>query len=230
MLNFSKYFVVLFLLMALSCNSKKETEAPVVVEVDTTKPQRDNKKPDPTIAVKDDFTALTKADEEQEDKTHMDMSYFPSNYALTKANNAPVQLQIRVTYSRPHKRDRPVIFGDSTAPVPYGKLWRLGANETTEIEFLKPVTINNKKINPGRYTLYAIPKKDNWTIIISSDLYTWGDFNYDNKKDIVRTVVPVNTGKFSLETFLIYFQRTATGCNMIMSWDDVIVALPITMA
>jgi hypothetical protein len=213
-----------------SCTSKKEKEEPIQPKRDTlTVTPYDRSKPDPNIAVKDDYTKLTKADEEREDKTQMDISYFPSNYALDKAQLKPIQLLIRILYSRPHKRDRPVIFGDSTAPVPYNRVWRLGANESTEIEFLKPVMINNKKINAGRYTVYAIPTKEKWTVIFNSSMYTWGDFNYDATKDVVRMEVPTNATNFSLETFLIYFQKTATGCNMIMTWDNVVVALPINI-
>jgi hypothetical protein len=220
---------LLILLTFLSCNNNVDNKPITSTKKDTILPPIDRKRPDPSIEVKDDFTQLTKFDEEKEDKTHMDMSYFPSNYALDKAQQKPVQLLIRVIYSRPHKRDRTIIFGDSTAPVPYNRLWRLGANESTEIEFAKPVIINNKKLNAGRYTLFAIPKKDAWTIIVNSNMYTWGDFNYDDKKNIVQADVPVKNTNFNVETFLIYFQKTTTGCSMIMTWDDVAVALPIIM-
>jgi hypothetical protein len=217
----------IFFISGFSCKEKKRDAGLTEPTQDTVIIKPDKNKPDPSIAVKDDYTQLTKEDEEREDKTHMDMSYFPSNYALDKAQQKPVQLVIRVIYSRPHKRDRPVIFGDSTSPVPYNRIWRLGANESTEIEFMKPVQINNKKISAGRYTVYAIPQKDKWTLIINSNLFTWGDFNYDPLKDVVKIDLPVNNTKFPLETFLLYFQKTNTGCNMIMSWDTVAVSLPI---
>ncbi len=224
---FKKNITFLLFLFFISCNNSTELKPTTTNKKDTILPPIDRKKPDPSIEVKDDFTQLTKFDEEKEDKTHMDMSYFPSNYALDKAQQKPVQLLIRVIYSRPHKRDRPVIFGDSTAPVPYDRIWRLGANESTEIEFAKPVVINNKKLNAGRYTLFAIPKKDSWKIIVNSNIYTWGDFNYDDKKNLVQADVQVKNTNFNVETFLIYFQKTITGCSMIMTWDDVAVALPI---
>ncbi len=226
-----KHYIIplLILLIAISCRNNTAYNAPTTQQ-EITLTTNTNKPLDTTIVVKDDFSLLTQADEEKEDKTHMDMSYFPSNYALEKAQGKPVQLILRVTYSRPHKRDRSVIFGDSTAPVPYNKLWRLGANETTELELIKPVTINNTKLIPGRYTLYAIPNKNSWKIMVNSNLYTWGDFNYDNKKDLVTVEVPVQYTKFSLETFLIYFQKNNTGCSMILTWDNVLVAVPIVIS
>lgn len=225
-----KGFCCCFLFFIIvSCNTNnKEKNIPPDYK-DTSNTSHFKRFPDSTIAVKDDFTLLTKEDEEREDKSHMDMSYFPSNYALEKALGKPISLIIRVTYSRPHKSGRSTIFGDSAVLVPYGKLWRLGANETTEIEFLKPVTIENKKINPGRYSVYAIPLKNKWTIILNSAMYTFGDFNYDISKDVVRANASIYKSKFQLETFLIYFQKTNNGCNMIMAWDDVIASLPISI-
>src|SRR4051794_25914645 len=80
------------------------------------------------------------------DKSPMDMSYFPANYPLLKiSDKAPDVPSARVIYGRPQKSGRP-IFGDL---VEYGKVWRLGANEATEIEFYKDVTIDNKKMKKG---------------------------------------------------------------------------------
>ena len=225
MFNYNTKYVIICIALLAACNNKKQSVSSNNASVTTV-----NKSPDPSIEVKDDFTLLTKADEEREDKSHMDMSYFPSNYSLEKALKIPVDLKLRVIYSRPHKGSRTKIFGaDTSLLVPYGKLWRLGANETTEIEILKPVSIEGKKINPGRYCVYAIPNKKDWTIIINSQLFTFGAFNYDATKDVIRAKALVSPSKFSLETFLIYFQKTNTGCNMIFSWDDVVANLPITI-
>jgi hypothetical protein len=219
------FFCFTILFLNINCTTKKENSATV-----NTKPTVSNKAPDPGIEVKDDFTQLTKADEEREDKSHLDISYFPSNYALEKALKANVDLKIRIAYSRPHKGTRTQIFGsDTSLLVPYGKLWRLGANETTEIEFIKPVSIEGKKINPGRYSVYAIPNKNDWTIILNNQLYTFGAFNYDESKDVVRAKAAVVASRFNLETFLIYFQKSNTGCNMILSWDNIVANLPITI-
>lgn len=223
--NLTYFFI--FAIAIFSCKSKTKNSNSSNTNPVSVKNTISTKAPDTNLAIKSDFTQLTKEEEEREDKSHMDMSYFPSNYALEKALGKPVQLSIRAIYSRPHKGARTTIFGDSAVLVPYGKLWRLGANETTEIEFLRPVMFGNKKVNPGRYTLYAIPYKDKWTVILNKELYTFGDFNYNELSDIVRATAVVNKAKFKVETFFIYFQKTNNGCNLTMCWDDVVATLPI---
>jgi len=89
----------------------------------------------------------------------------------------------RIFYSRPQKQGRK-IFGEL---VEYGQVWRLGANEATEIEFYKDVKIAGKKVPKGRYTLYAIVNENSWTMIINKETDTWGAFKYDPKKDLLRT-------------------------------------------
>jgi len=158
------------------------------------------------------------------DKSPMDMSYFPANYPIIKLNGkAKEQPLARVIYGRPQKNNRIIFDGI----VKYNEMWRLGANEATEIEFLKPVKINNKPITKGRYTLYCIPTADKWTIIVSKDNYCWGNYSYDNKKDILRTDVKVEKITEIAEAFTAYFEETKTGANLIFMWDDVKTQLPI---
>ncbi|MDB5202042.1 MAG: hypothetical protein JWQ27_1451 [Ferruginibacter sp.] len=160
------------------------------------------------------------------DKSPMDISFYPANYPLLKIQDkASEPLVARVIYSRPQKNNR-VIFGDL---VEYGKVWRLGANEATEIEFFQNVTINNTKVKKGRYTIYTIPTAESWTIIFNKELETWGSFKYDEKKDLLRVVVPVIKQPEIAETFSIYFEKTAGGFTMNSVWDDVKVSLPISL-
>ena len=159
------------------------------------------------------------------DKSPMDMSYYPNNYPVLKIQdkiNEPVIA--RVVYSRPQKAGR-VVFGDL---VKYGELWRMGANEATEIEFYKNVTIGGKKITKGRYTLYAIVNENTWTIIINKDVDTWGAFKYDAKKDIARTTVPVQKTDTTLESLAMIFEKTNSGFNLIIAWENIKAALPVT--
>jgi len=127
----------------------------------------------------------------QLDKSPMDMSYYPSSpssYPILKIQNKITEpLAMRLIYSRPQLNGRKV-FGELQK---YGEVWRLGANEATEIEFFKDVSINNKKIKKGRYTLYCIPYVDKWTIIVNKETDIWGAFKYDSAKDVVRKDVPV---------------------------------------
>src|SRR5262245_18493936 len=83
------------------------------------------------------------------DKSPLDISYYPHNYPVLKIQDKATEpLQARVLYSRPRKEGRPIFGG----LVEYGKVWRLGANEATEIEFFKHVRVNGKRIGKGRYT------------------------------------------------------------------------------
>jgi hypothetical protein len=158
------------------------------------------------------------------DKSPMDMSYYPADYPILKTQNKATTPPVaRVIYSRPQKDNR-VIFGQL---VEYGKVWRLGANEATEIEFFKDVTINGKKVAKGRYTIYAIPTETKWTIILNKDTDTWGAFVYDDKKDVLRTDVPVQTLSTPVDAFSMNFNKTDKGMDLFIAWDSAGVSLPI---
>ena len=160
------------------------------------------------------------------DKSPMDMCYCPDNYPVLKiSEKAAAAPFVRVIYGRPVKNGRS-IFGEL---VEYGKVWRLGANEATEIEFYKDVTIDDKKIKKGRYTLYAIPDQSNWTIIINKDTDTWGAFKYDSANDVARIAVPVKNTNSPVETLSMKFIKTDTGFNLVIAWDTVEVMLPILL-
>jgi hypothetical protein len=160
------------------------------------------------------------------DKSPMDMAYFPINYPVLKIQAKAVEPVIaRVIYSRPQKNNR-TIFGDL---VEFNKVWRLGANEATEIEFFKDVVIGNKKIRKGKYTMYAIVNPDKWTLILNTETDTWGAFKYDEKKDVVRIPLTVQKLIEPLEDFSISFEKINSGANLLIGWDDSLVALPIAV-
>jgi hypothetical protein len=160
----------------------------------------------------------------QVDKSTMDMSYYPNGYPVSKIQDKPTDpLAARVIYSRPLKNGR-TVFGDL---LEYGKVWRLGANEATEIEFYQAVKIGSTKIKKGRYTMYCIPYADKWTFIINKETDTWGSFKYDAKKDIARTEAPVQKQTEITEAFTMVFEKAANGANLIVAWDDVRVSLPL---
>lgn len=159
------------------------------------------------------------------DKSPMDMSYYPNGYPVLKIQDKTTEpLMARVIFSRPQKNAR-VIFGDL---LEYGKLWRLGANEATEIQFFAPSKIGNTKIKRGRYTMYCIPYPEKWTIIINRETDTWGSFKYDKNKDVVRLDVPVQKQAEVLEAFVMAFEKSASGANLIIAWDDIKVNVPIS--
>jgi hypothetical protein len=160
------------------------------------------------------------------DKSPMDMSYFPSDYPILKTQNkAGVSPIARVVYSRPQKDNR-IVFGNL---VEYNKVWRLGANEATEIEFFKDVSIAGKKITKGRYTIYAIPTETKWTIILNKDTDSWGAFVYDEKKDVLRTDVPVQILPAVVDAFSMNFNKTDKGMELFIAWDTVNATLPIVV-
>ncbi len=159
------------------------------------------------------------------DKSPMDMCYFPADYPVLKIQDkAPGPLIARAIYSRPQKNGRK-LFGEL---VEYGKVWRLGANEATELEFFQDVKIDSKKVKKGRYTIYALVDTDKWTIILNKETDTWGAFRYDSTKDIIRTVVPVEKQPEVAEAFSMQFQKATQGATLVINWDDVLVKLPIT--
>ena len=127
-------------------------------------------------------------------------------------------------YSRPQKNGRIIFDGI----VKYNEMWRLGANEATEIDLYQNIKINGKKVKKGRYTMDCIPYIDKWTIIINKETDTWGAFKYDEKKDLLRVDLPVQKQTDIIDAFVMAFDKTATGSNLIIAWDDMKVILPIT--
>ena len=159
-------------------------------------------------------------------KSPMFMSTYPAGFGILKIQDKTTEsLAARIIYSRPQKNNR-AIFGGL---VEYNKVWRFGANENTEIEFFTDVTINNVKVKKGRYSMFAIPTKEKWTLIINKDLNSWGAYKYEQTKDVLRVDVPVQTSAEIADAFYIYFDKAKTGFTLNAGWDNVKVALPISM-
>jgi len=132
---------------------------------------------------------------------------------------------VELSYSRPNVKGRK-IFGDL---VPFGKVWRTGANDATTLTFSDEVTIGGTKIAAGKYGLLSIPDADSWTIIITKQLDVTSPAAYKPSEDVVRVKVPTATMKEPLETFSMQFGDVkATSTNLYMLWANTIVALPIT--
>ncbi|WP_423736808.1 DUF2911 domain-containing protein [Chitinophaga caseinilytica] len=158
------------------------------------------------------------------DPSPMDMAYYPVMYPyVCKVKGEPGALVARAIFSRPQKKGRP-IFGNL---VEYGKVWRLGANEATEVEFFRPVNIGGKSVPKGRYTIYAIPSETKWTVILNKQTDIWGAYKYEPQMDIVRTEVPVIASPEEIEAFSMVFEKAAYGANLLMGWDKTQVSLPI---
>ena len=161
------------------------------------------------------------------DKSPLDMAYYPNNFAHDRKfapDKVGDKAYVRVTYSRPAKKDREV-FGKL---IPYGKVWRTGANEATEIKFYQDVTIQGKKINAGTYALFTIPNEKEWTIILNSDLDYWGAYSYNEAKDVMRVTVPVKKAENVMENFTIQFSKgNQNDTIMQLGWDNTVAELSI---
>lgn len=131
---------------------------------------------------------------------------------------------IKITYSQPHKRGR-AIFG---GVVPYGQVWRTGANEATELTVTRDIKINGTDLKAGSYSLFTIPQKDAWTIIINGELGLWGAYNYNSKLDIARFDVPVTpVTEFVYEAFTILIDPRNARADLVLAWDRSKVIIPI---
>jgi hypothetical protein len=130
---------------------------------------------------------------------------------------------VKVVYSQPLKRDREV-FGKL---VPYGQVWRTGANEATEVTLTRDVMINNQIVKAGTYSLFTIPNADQWTIILNNELGLWGAYNYNERMDVLRFNVPVSANPTFYEAFTISFDQRNEMADLLMMWDKTIVKIPL---
>lgn len=132
---------------------------------------------------------------------------------------------IDLSYSRPAMKGRK-IFGDL---VPFGNVWRTGANQATVLTFGDDVTIGGTKIKAGKYGLLSIPEKNNWTLIISKQLDVTSPAAYKQDQDVVRTVVKTIGMDESMENFTMQFANIkSNSCELHIMWDKTAVVLPIT--
>ena len=128
----------------------------------------------------------------------------------------------RILYGRPQLKGR-----DITRLVPEGQLWRFGANEATELTLYTPMKVNDKKIEAGSYTMFAIPRDNQITIIINSATHIWGTY-YNQKMDVVRMTVPLRQVIESLEVFSMAFQKSNTGIDLHFGWGNYRGTLPFS--
>lgn len=134
---------------------------------------------------------------------------------------------VTVSYGRPSLKGR-TMFGDR---VPYGKVWRTGANKITNLTLSETMTLNGKALTAGTYGLYSIPDADSFTFIINKDANAWGAYDYKEANDVLRLVVkPERVNKRqTTETLTFEFvDVTPTSATLQMRWENVIARLPIT--
>ena len=130
---------------------------------------------------------------------------------------------IKVVYSQPSKRGR-VIFGGAGSLQPYGQIWRVGANEATEITFAKDGTFGGQPVKAGTYTLWAIPGEKEWSVILNTDTHFWGTQHEEHKaKDILTIKVAPKKTPAVIETMAIRFDKK----DMIIEWDQTQIVIPV---
>lgn len=129
---------------------------------------------------------------------------------------------VKVSYGQPSKRDR-VIFGEL---VPYGQVWRTGANESTEITFAKDATFGGKPVKAGSYALFTIPGKSEWTFILNSEVKQPGAFKYNETKakNVLEVTVPAGSVSGDpVEKLTI----TLPSGKLVLEWDKTRVEVPV---
>lgn len=138
-------------------------------------------------------------------------------------------LEMTIDYSRPFKNER-LIFGEESdgALQPYGKYWRLGANEATKLTVNQPITILGNRLETGSYAMYAFPGKDSWTIGFNSTFDDWGAWEPDYDKDVFRIEVIPMTMESVVEQMVISFESSDGHlADIVMRWDQVEIRIPV---
>ncbi|MDY8136948.1 DUF2911 domain-containing protein [Aquimarina sp. 2201CG5-10] len=131
---------------------------------------------------------------------------------------------VKIEYGQPSMAGRQ-IFGKL---IPYGKLWRTGANSSTKISIDKDVLLAKQSIPAGSYGLYSIPGEKDWTIVIHKNTKLWGAGNYNKNDDLVRFKVPVTNLKDKIETLSIHFENFhANGGDLVITWEQTKIIIPL---
>lgn len=135
--------------------------------------------------------------------------------------------EISVFYSQPSKKGREIFGG----LIPFGKVWRTGANEATTFTTNKDIMFGGKPVPAGKYTLWTIPEADHWTVILNGKQYSWGvafsngEASREAASDIVKVEIPVESVTMPLEMFNISFDEATPA--MILSWDKTKITVPL---
>lgn len=128
----------------------------------------------------------------------------------------------KITYSRPSMKERKIFGG----LVPFGEVWRTGANEATELTLTRDILLNQKTIKAGTYSLFTIPDSDKWTIIINAETGLWGAYNYNPKADVLRFDVPVTKTDSPTELLTMKIQQRNEMVDLIISWETTQISIP----
>ncbi|HEX6940431.1 MAG TPA: DUF2911 domain-containing protein [Longimicrobiales bacterium] len=141
-------------------------------------------------------------------------------------------IRAKICYSRPYVKGRKIFGADSTALVPFGKLWRTGANEPTTIHLATAAEIAGIAVEPGSYSLYTVPGESEWTVIVNRSTSQWGhESRYTPEvqaQEVGRATVPAQTIPELVEQFTIRWEPAESGTSLILEWETTRVAIPVT--
>ncbi|MGB2476092.1 MAG: DUF2911 domain-containing protein [Flavobacteriaceae bacterium] len=131
--------------------------------------------------------------------------------------------EVTITYSRPAKRDRDIMG----ALVPYGEIWRTGANKNTVISFSDPVTFGDQELPAGSYALYTRPGKEQWEVFFYTDTENWGTPSEWDATKVAATIEVAPTSLNGMESFSIWVSSLHNnGATLNIGWDDTRIAMP----
>jgi len=136
---------------------------------------------------------------------------------------------IKIDYSSPRAKGRK-IFGDASekALVPYGQIWRTGANDATTFVTDTNLNVGGKAVPAGSYTIFTVPKADAWSLVISKKTGEWGTDYPGEKEDLVRAPMTVSKTSAPVENFTIAFDQAGSKCTLRMEWENTRASVEIT--
>lgn len=147
-------------------------------------------------------------------RAQQDKSKRPSPPASAKCELAGGK-SVTIDYSSPRKKGRNVF----TDVVKYGEVWRTGANEATTFVTTADVMVGGTHVPAGSYTLFTVPGKDKWTLVISKKTGEWGTDYPGEKEDLARIDMKAGTSSAPVENFTISFDKAGKACNLKLAWD-----------
>ncbi|MBZ5592920.1 MAG: DUF2911 domain-containing protein [Acidobacteriia bacterium] len=135
--------------------------------------------------------------------------------------------KVTITYGRPYMKGRKIMGG----LVPYGQVWRTGADEATTIETDADLDINGLKVPAGKYGLFTLPTADSWTLIVNKTAKQWGAFSYKESADLGRTEMKVSKSNSPVEQFTITLtQEGSDAAALKMAWESTVASVPVKLA
>jgi len=165
--------------------------------------------------------------------------YYGYGLATTKSHSPAAKatysnngLNININYCQPYKKGR-LIFGEASqkALQPYGKYWRVGANEATTFDVNKDILVNGQELKAGKYQLYSVPGKDKWEIYFNSEWDRWGAMEANHKTDVLKTEVAAdNNAAFEEQLIVSFDSADSVGkTNLNIHWDKTLIKIPLSV-